>query len=373
MIFLILVFLYKLRQLHDIGDGEDQSIIALINKTTLLAAISIISNILAPISVLIRYKYNLHFIDFISNCLVTTDIYTNFGCIVLSYTLYDPLYQVLCKCSYCCKYLEKLHSKENNDDNAVPGSIKRRNTVQSGTSVNDRKTISSRNHAVLARISSYRGHNKTSTMTMTTPITNLPSPTDPDPDGNYPNLELENHPSPTDTDIDNVSDLNHTSHKHMHTSITVTMTDIFDIKNSDKGTPTTINEEETENVNHHIITPKQSPFFHADDNNKPIPSFDICDISDIELGIEDHNTNHAMKQRFSTFHAANSAKDLHSKIESDNDSNMERLETKENVKHETFNTRELTDILQTIDDDEVIINDQDPSIEMIVDIVDDVM
>ena len=148
MIILILSFIFKLHKLHEIGDKEDQSIISLINKTTLLASISIISNILAPISVIIRYKYNLNFINFISNSLVTLDIYTNFSCIVLSYTLYDPLYKIICKCSKCRKSKEKQRS------------ISRKNTIPSTTNPNDRKTIShdlSSGGAVLAKISSYRG------------------------------------------------------------------------------------------------------------------------------------------------------------------------------------------------------------------------
>ena len=118
MVSLIILFLYKLCQAHSIDYKGDDSLTQLVNKTTVLGMISIFSNALAPLSIILRFQSVNHiaWIHFISNILISFEIYSNFSCVVLSYKNYDKTYHKLCGC------FDKL-CQGNNNGNEHNGEI----------------------------------------------------------------------------------------------------------------------------------------------------------------------------------------------------------------------------------------------------------
>ena len=117
-IFITSIFVYKLFKVYknfnstpDANTSMDDELLVTITKNTLLAIISIISTILNGVVVVIAYS-NLnnvplwYFKDF---CWIL-EMYTNFGCILLTYQYFDEYYLRFCgcidaRCRTCCYLL----------------------------------------------------------------------------------------------------------------------------------------------------------------------------------------------------------------------------------------------------------------------------
>eukprot|EP01084_Bolivina_argentea_P279272 477427_1 len=104
-ISLLSLFLYKLCQAQKYENSHDQILLPIISKVTLLAIICICSTFLAPLSIVIRFNFDETHFSFISNCLVSIDIYIKLFCVMLSFACYQTHYKILCGWleSCCCK------------------------------------------------------------------------------------------------------------------------------------------------------------------------------------------------------------------------------------------------------------------------------
>ena len=104
---LIILFLYKLTQVHTSVDQEnsDPALIEVITKTSILASISTIISLLNAIAIILEVlpsTTSIHTI-FISKLFNVYDVITNFWCVILSFSGYTDWYLKVCKrCDSIC-------------------------------------------------------------------------------------------------------------------------------------------------------------------------------------------------------------------------------------------------------------------------------
>eukprot|EP01083_Nonionella_stella_P162731 534467_1 len=104
-ISLVTLLVHKLYKAHSPMHSTDDSLLPMIHKNTLLAIVSVVCTCLGPVSVVIRFRADIMWMTFLSNCLVSIDIYIKLCCVMLSYSFYQWHYQKACGCieSVCCK------------------------------------------------------------------------------------------------------------------------------------------------------------------------------------------------------------------------------------------------------------------------------
>jgi len=127
IVFLQFMFSYKLYRVHkSVGrHGHEQGMKAIIVKNTLLAVISTSVTLLLFVMIALDPIVNsVHFMFFRSTC-AALDLYTNYFCILLSYSYFDAYYVKLCGCcdrgchrmwSKCLVRKESKHEEPNDEE-----------------------------------------------------------------------------------------------------------------------------------------------------------------------------------------------------------------------------------------------------------------
>ena len=123
MSILIILFLYKMTQVYTGVDHMHQNsnpaLIRIITKTSILASISITLSLLNAIAVILEVlpsTASIHII-FISKLFNVYDVFTNFWCVILSFSGYNNWYLKICKgcdskCISCWHSIVGLMSKQ---------------------------------------------------------------------------------------------------------------------------------------------------------------------------------------------------------------------------------------------------------------------
>ena len=103
MISLVILFIIKLVNVYKSSGmsentGADKSVVSAITKTTILTTISVSMTLVNAIVAIWRLNTDNIYIIWFQNYFVLLDVYTNFLCVILSYTAFVKYYQTLCKC-----------------------------------------------------------------------------------------------------------------------------------------------------------------------------------------------------------------------------------------------------------------------------------
>ena len=103
-IYLVILFVYKLRKAYQVINDENDDLINLASKTALLAIISILSTLATSFFVSLEVpQQSIHF-RFIFDLIIIADTQTNFWCIILSFKYFGKYYGSICgKCDSSCK------------------------------------------------------------------------------------------------------------------------------------------------------------------------------------------------------------------------------------------------------------------------------
>ena len=91
------LFIYKIIQVYQ-SMGNDEELIGMITKATILTFISIFITCLAPISIIALNNSDSVHIRSITTLVIIADLYSNFICIVLEYDYFNGYYSRLCSC-----------------------------------------------------------------------------------------------------------------------------------------------------------------------------------------------------------------------------------------------------------------------------------
>eukprot|EP01083_Nonionella_stella_P142455 440858_1 len=128
-----LLILHKTDHNESDNDKESESLrfISLVTKTTILVFFSSLATIVNIICVMIRNEtYTIH-IHWIVRYSFAVDIFTNFFCIILSFSWLDKCYQIICKpmnngCRIYCEkisslsFISRIDPQYNTNDVSVP-------------------------------------------------------------------------------------------------------------------------------------------------------------------------------------------------------------------------------------------------------------
>ena len=97
LISLLVLFIYKLVQVHN-GDANNDILIGAITKMTILASFSVVITFLDGITTVFYFQANDSWSEWIATFVSMSDIYTNFICIIFCYKVFKPYYNKICKC-----------------------------------------------------------------------------------------------------------------------------------------------------------------------------------------------------------------------------------------------------------------------------------
>ena len=124
MVILVVLFLYKMTQVYkyvnitnDENNDNDEGLIGIITKTSILGINSIFATVLNGIFFAIAVSTeNIH-LQMLHRLLTVFDVTTNFWCIILSYRVYNEWYLKICgycdsKCAICWHKITQTKSDE---------------------------------------------------------------------------------------------------------------------------------------------------------------------------------------------------------------------------------------------------------------------
>lgn len=97
IVSIIGLFIYKIIQVYK-SMGNDQELIGIITKATILTFVSIFITCLSPISIIAFNKYESIHVRSMTTLIIIADLYSNFICIVLEYDYFNGYYHKLCSC-----------------------------------------------------------------------------------------------------------------------------------------------------------------------------------------------------------------------------------------------------------------------------------
>eukprot|EP01084_Bolivina_argentea_P068897 125414_1 len=101
-IWLVSMFIYKLIQAHKLcqSTADGRKLVNVVTKTSLLCFISTFNIMLTCIVLpLVSSSGSIH-LDFLFRIILITDMFTNFLCILLSYSYFGSSYQIFCGCCH---------------------------------------------------------------------------------------------------------------------------------------------------------------------------------------------------------------------------------------------------------------------------------
>ena len=127
------LFVYKLFKVYQkfvpVSATNDDGLLSIITKNTLLAVISVTSTILNSIIVVFAWN-NLQNIPlwYIKDVCLVLEMYTNFCCILLTYKYFNNHYDKFCgcmdrKCKYCCHIVVGKANSKSNAKSGIEASV----------------------------------------------------------------------------------------------------------------------------------------------------------------------------------------------------------------------------------------------------------